>query len=234
MAIKGKQTVFKYKTIKGPLHKLPAIIKLFLLLPLSIFCMSLASRQLAAGILSAVILASFCRFTLREQLTDLKPAAFYAVLMYGLSVFSNLFENWQELLYRFADIALVFIPRYDFLRIVLRLVLVVQLSALFFRSTSSMEIREGLSAIELFVKRLLSRLPLVKNRISHRWSFAEYICLFLGFIPEIFANWSAINMAWKARGGKQGFAKIKTVVFILISLSMEKAAVKAKALTARS
>jgi energy-coupling factor transporter transmembrane protein EcfT len=97
-----------------------------------------------------------------------------------------------------------------------------------------MELREGLTAIEIFLKRIFIRLPFIKNKISYRCYFAEYTCLFLGFIPEIFSNWFIINMAWKARGGKHGFRKIKTVVFVLISLSMEKASVKAKALAARS
>jgi biotin transport system permease protein/energy-coupling factor transport system permease protein len=208
------------------------MLKLFLLLPLSIFCMSLSSFWLSVGILFAAITVFLCRFSLREQLTDLKPAAFYAVMMYGLSVFSNLFENWHDFIPP-AFIASVFIPRPDFLRIALRLVLIVQLSAMLFRSTSSMEIRESLFTIEHLLKRFLSRLPFFGKRISPRHGFAETISLFLCFIPEIFASWSVINMAWKARGGKQGFEKIKTVVFVLLSLCMEKAAVKAKALSAR-
>jgi energy-coupling factor transporter transmembrane protein EcfT len=84
----------------------------------------------------------------------------------------------------------------------------VQISALFFRTTSSLEIRE--------VVRF------------------EIISLFLCFIPEIFKIWTSINLAWRARSGKEGFIKIKTLMFILISLSFEKAAIKAKALEARS
>jgi len=62
----------------------------------------------------------------------------------------------------------------------------------------------------------------------------EIISLFINFIPEIFKIWTSINLAWKSRGGKNGFGKIKTLVFVLISLSFEKAAIKAKALSARS
>jgi energy-coupling factor transporter transmembrane protein EcfT len=72
-----------------------------------------------------------------------------------------------------------------------------------------------------------------KEETQRRNGFSEYIALFLCFIPEIFENWALVNLAWKARGGKKGFAKIKSLVFILISLSMEKAAAKAKALEAR-
>jgi len=197
--------VFKYKTIKGPLHKVPAAIKMLLLLPLSVFCMSLPSLWLGAGIISAVLAAFICGLSLHDQLTDFKPAFYYAILMYALSVFSNLIDNFGLKPDQFLT---ALIPDSEYLRITLRLALVVQISALFFRTTSALEIRE--------VVRL------------------EIISLFLSFIPEIFKIWTSINLAWKARGGKEGFAKIKTLVFILISLSMEKAALKANALESRS
>jgi len=228
----NRNTVFKYKTIKGPLHKLPAMLKLFFLLPLSGFCMSLSQPLLGAGILTAVITASLCGFTLREQLTDLKPAVFYAAIMYGLSVFSNLLENFNFMPIRELAAA-VLIPRSDFIRTALSLALVVQLSALLFRTTSSVEIREGLNAIERFIRKCFTRLPLFGKRISLQTHFAENITLFLSFIPEIFASWSSINLAWRARGGRHGFAWIKTLCFVLISISFEKAALKAKALEVR-
>jgi energy-coupling factor transporter transmembrane protein EcfT len=210
MAMSKTQAVFRYKTIKGPLHKVPSLLKLILFLPLSIFCMSLSIKWLCVGIIVSAITAFFCKFTLREQLTDLLPALFYAVLMYALSVFSNFFELfWKITLNANIIDHLVFIllPRNDFPRIALRLVLIVQFSALLFRTTSALEIRESL-------------------RI-------EPISLFLSFIPGIFETWKTIDLAWKARGGKQGFRKIRTVIFVLITLSLEKAAVKSTALAAR-
>jgi len=198
-------SVFKYKTIKGLLHKVPAIIKLLLLLPLSFFCMSLPSLWLGVGILFCVLIAFICGLSLQDQITDFKPAFFYAVLMYALSVFSNLIDNYRMPI---NQLLTVFIPNLEYLRITLRLVLIVQISALLFRTTSPLEIRE--------VVRL------------------EILSLFLSFIPEIFKIWTSVNMAWKARGGKEGFGKIKTLMFVLISLSFEKAALKANALAARS
>jgi biotin transport system permease protein len=199
-------TVFKYKTIKGPLHKVPAIIKLLLLLPLSFFCMSLPPFWLGTGIIFCVIVSFICGLSLQEQLTDLKPAFYYAILMYILSVFTNLTGNFR--LVHFNESVKALIPHYEYLRITLRLALIVQISSLVFRTTSALEIRE---AVRL-----------------------EIITVFLCFIPEIFKIWASVNFAWKARGGKEGMLKIKTVIFVLISLCFEKAALKAKALEARS
>jgi biotin transport system permease protein/energy-coupling factor transport system permease protein len=202
-----RNTVFKYKIKRGLLHKVPAVIKILLLLPISFFCMSLPPLWLGAGILTAVILSFICGLSLHDQLTDFKPAFYYAVLMYALSVFSSYIDNFKLIPLNKLLFAML-IPRHEYLQITLRLILVVQASALLFRTTSQLEIREVVRS--------------------------EIISLFLCFIPEIFKIWTSINMAWKARGGKENFAKIKTVVFVLISLCFEKAAGKAKALEARS
>jgi len=226
-----KQSVFRYKTIKGPLHKLPAMLKLFILLPLSGFCMSLSPLWLGIGIIALILTAFLCNFTLREQLTDLKPAAIYALLMYALSVFSTLLENWRDA--SFEELYAALIPRKDFLRIALSLAVVMQLSAFLFRTTSSIEIREILFTIERFLRSVFSHLPFFGKNISPHPRFAQNITLFLCFVPEIFQTWSSIDLSWKARGGKQGWTKIKTTVFVLITLSFEKASVKEKAFEAR-
>ena len=220
MAITGMQSVFKYKTVKGPLHKVPALLKLILLLPLSVLYMSLSLHMLITGIIVVFLVSFFLGFTINEQLTDLKPAAIYAGLMYVISVFSNIIVVLTEStltalpqVLSYISFTEVFFPRKEYIQIALRLTLIIQLSAIFFRTTSSLEIRECLF------------------RGSSR--FTENISLFLNFIPEVFSIWTSINLAWKARSGNKGFNRIRTTVFILITLSMEKASGKAKALEAR-
>ena len=240
----SKQNIFKYKNSNGLLNKIPAIIKLFLLLPISIFCMSLPVNGLLIGISTSIIIAFLCKFTIHEQLTDLKPALFYSALMYALSVFSNTFDFFStgyyhtsaphsppSTCYLLPAICYLLTPNSDFLRIALRLILIIQISALFFRSTSAIEIRDSLCLIELFIRKILRKI--FGKRVSYKCIFSQNISLFLSFIPEIFSAWSSINLAWKARGGKNNFSKITTTVFVLISLSFEKAAVKQKALFAR-
>jgi len=214
-----KQVIFKYKTIKGPLHKLPAILKLFFLIFLSILCIRLPYLWLFIGIIITIFLSFFCKISLHEQLTDFKPAFFYAFLLYSLSIFTNIIDNWKILFTVNYSLFFIFLPHQDFIRIALRLILIIQFSALFFRTTSLLEIRESLNFI---VKKLK-----IKSR------FAESLSLFLCFIPEIFQTWSNINLAWKARSGKHGIKKIKTLLFVLIIMSFEKAALKARAIDAR-
>jgi len=213
-----RKTIFNYKTIKGPLHKIPAIIKLILLLPLSILCLYLPSMWILTEIILITITAFFFGITINDQLTDLKPAVFYIMILYLFSVISNTVDyiaflslrSSLDTPYSFSPAVLplsIFIPGTDYIRLSLRLIIIIQISALVFRTTSLLEIRYAL------------RLDL--------------ITLFIGFIPEIFKTWSCINTAWKARSGRSGINKIKTLLFILITISFEKAAVKSKALEAR-
>ena len=216
-----RQSLFKYKTIKGPLHKLPVILKLFILIFLSVFCLFFSAFWLGIAILTAVIISFLCGFSFNEQITDLKPAFLYAVIMYLLSVFSNLTEIISFIYFQPEFL----IPNPDYLIIILRLTFIIQISALLFRTTCFLELKECLNTIERFIKKLF------KN--TNTFYFTDTISLFLIFIPEFFSVWSDVNLAWKARGGKSGIKKIKTLIFVLISISFEKAAIKAKALEAR-
>ncbi|MCL2266938.1 MAG: hypothetical protein FWC17_04135 [Treponema sp.] len=217
----SERTLFKYKTVKGFLHKLPVIIKFLLLIFISFFCFTFSAAWLLISVLLAFLSAFLLKFTAIEQLTDLKPALFFAAFMYLLSLISGITDSFPVIIFQKS----ILIPNPDFVNTALRLVLIIQLSALFFRTTSFIEIKECLNTIEYFLKRVF------KN--SSGFFYTDTISLFLMFIPEFFNVWSAFNLAWKARGGKPGVKKIKTLVFLLITASFEKAAVKAKAIESR-
>jgi len=232
MAITSAKNLFGYKTVRGILHKVPAMLKLFMFLPLCIFCMSFTILQFITGIIAAAIFAFICGLTLSEQLTDLKPALIYGLLLYLLLVFSNLLENIQ--ITDISGLVQIISPRNEYFLFSLRLIIIVQLSAMLFRTTSAFEIRESLGEIEYWIKRVLSHLPLLGKNITPNRKISGVFSLFLSFIPEIFVIWTNINLAWKARGGKNNFRKITTLVFVLITLCMDKASKKTKALEARS
>ena len=259
MAVKNRQPVFAYKTAAGPLHRLPALAKLLALLPLSLLCMRLPLPALGIGIGIAALAGLACKFTLREQLTDLKPVLFYSILMYALSIVSQVGEihlsaPLPELLLA------VFMPKPQFAYLCLRLLLIVQLSALLFRTTTALEIRDSVRGIENAIRSFANFLSQRRIRTSgssdaegmknkglgmseqrqnqrkaagSRFWISDSIALFAAFIPELFCTWTQIDRAWCARGGRNGFRKIKTLVFVLISASFEKAAAKALAMAAR-
>ena len=268
---KNKSTIFAYIAKKGPLHRIPAPIKLLLMILFSLICMSLPIPVLAALIVLTAFIAFACGISPDRQFSDLKPALFYGTLMYILSIFSQLFEirfpvhideslinnpalkgrgmlllPWNcirgliPLLSALKGWVLnpsarikIISPKISFVFLILRFALILQLSALLFRSTTTLEIRDSLNEIETRIRRFLSRLPFLKKHIELKPRLGTGIALFAGFIPEIFQTWERIDRAWLARGGKNNSEKIRTLVFILISLSFEKAAQKAKAIAAR-
>jgi energy-coupling factor transporter transmembrane protein EcfT len=69
-----------------------------------------------------------------------------------------------------------------------------QVSALLFRTTTSIEMKYGIETIERAARSVL--------HVSQEPRFAPSVALFIGFIPEVFELWQKLDMAWRARGGK--------------------------------
>ena len=59
------------------------------------------------------------------------------------------------------------------------------------------------------------------------------IALMLRFLPRFFEVWEALNLAWKSRGGGNGFARFAVLVPLAVEKMMLKAAETAEALEAR-
>jgi biotin transport system permease protein len=92
--------------------------------------------------------------------------------------------------------------------------------ALLFSTTTMTEIKKSLSKVEKVFH--LQRLRLSLG-----------ISLMLGFIPRFFEIWENCNLAWKARGGKNNFRRLKCLLPLVIERMLESAAEIAAALEAR-
>jgi biotin transport system permease protein/energy-coupling factor transport system permease protein len=229
--MKEKNVIFRYRKGNSVLHRLPALLKLFLLLSLGVGVMFLPLYAISAGIVMLMIPAFLCGFTVREQLTDIKPALFYALFLYMISIFTGLFSADFNAA-KSADIAEILYPDYEYGLYILRLLLVMQLSALLFRTTTSIEIKEAVCAAETTIRGTIKKLPFAKN-ISMRAKLGTGAALTINFIPALFELWNSLNRAWKARGGKGGLKKARILLIALIALSFHYALEKARALAAR-
>jgi energy-coupling factor transporter transmembrane protein EcfT len=107
-----------------------------------------------------------------------------------------------------------------------------QLSALLFRTTTSIETKEAISALETGIRAAVKRLPFA-NSISTRPKFGTVIALTINFIPALFEIWDKLNRAYKARGGRRGMKKVRVLLVALFALSFHYAEKKARALAAR-
>ncbi|MDR2509047.1 MAG: hypothetical protein LBC77_00215 [Spirochaetaceae bacterium] len=207
---------FCYRRGHGILYRANAGIKLLLLFVFSIAVTRLpVTITLVCNVLAAVF-ALYSGFTIKEFLIDIKPALYYALFLYAAGALSSLSPR----------------PGVEFFLYASRLFFIIQISALFFRGTTSIEIKDTLCDIELFSRRLIVKLPFAK-RISLRPRHALRIALALSFIPQLFSLWHKLNTAYRARGGKGGIQKIRLLLRALLSLSFHAAAEKARALAAR-
>jgi energy-coupling factor transporter transmembrane protein EcfT len=238
--MKERALVFQYRQGKSILHRIPALPKLVLVLSFAVILMFLPFYALCGGIPAALILAFICGFTPREQLADIKPVLFYTAFLYLINIFSHLSAlsftvpaegNPGPELRR--ALAAIFYPDLEYRLYILRLLLVMQLSALFFRTTTSTEIKGAIRGLETNIRRGIKKLPFTKN-VSPRAKFGLSLALTLSFIPELFGLWERLNRAYKARGGRGGLKKARILLIALFSLSFSYAEKKARALSARN
>ncbi|MDR3302484.1 MAG: hypothetical protein LBT01_08180 [Spirochaetaceae bacterium] len=228
--MKSKNIVFRYKKGKTFIYRVPALVKLVLLFPLAILIMYMDITSILIGIGCMGIITRICGFSFLEQMSNIKPALFYGVFLYGLGLIGK-FIAFIPLI---PPPPSLFIPNDEYILLVCRLLLVMQLSALFFRTTTSIEIKDALFMVEITSRSLLRKMPLALGKnISLRARLAPALALLLSFIPEIFELWNALDTSYTARCGRGGLKKIKIVLFALLTLCFHSAAERAKALEAR-
>lgn len=119
--------------------------------------------------------------------------------------------------------------------------------ALLFAVTTTAELREAVSAAEralfkpaaaLLKNAKSSRLEKL-HRAALRRATALYprtalaLSLMMGFIPRFFAEWEALQSAYRARAGSRGIAEIKSLVPLAAGRMIDRAAETAAALLAR-
>jgi len=216
----GRRTVsFRYKTGSGFLYRLPPAVKILLILPLSVSGLLFPPEVSLAFIAAAALAAFLHKFSVKEQLADIKPALYYFVFLYVL---------------QFLTVRRSFIPPKTLADDILRLLLVMQISGLLFRTTSPAALKDGMELIERKIRAALRRLPFLRTGIiKEKPRFAVIFALFLSFIPVIFEAWNSIELAWTSRGGRNNIKKIKTLLPVLFYLSFNEAREKTRALAAR-
>lgn len=242
--------IFGYKKRRGLLYRVSPVIKILCLLPLSILAMLLSLNITCAAIIMLFIFSIVSGFSVKEILTNIKPALYYFVFLYfisivsGSSVYLTNQSTSRSIAIDTSDIYKIFYPNVQYVIYSARLVLVMQLSALLFCTTTSIEIKDAIGVIETVIRLALRKLPFARGLKSEA-RISVSIALAISFIPEIMQSYYALNKALTARGYKKcckncyrthrktRFEKMRLLLFALLSLSLHKAAKKAKALSAR-
>jgi energy-coupling factor transporter transmembrane protein EcfT len=235
---RDRETIFRYKKGRSICHRLPVPIKFALMLCAAFTVMALPLYAVCALIALMAVFASVCGFTPKELAADMKPAFYYAAFLFMLIIAANLsalFASDAAPPRDLADIARIAVPApgSGYALYAARLAFVMQLSALFFRTTTSIEIKKTLCAVEIRVRSSLRKCPLAKN-LSPDARWGKGAALMLSFIPDLFETGEKLNRAYQARGGgRSGLRKYRILLIALIALSFHHASQKAVALEAR-
>jgi biotin transport system permease protein/energy-coupling factor transport system permease protein len=113
----------------------------------------------------------------------------------------------------------------DSIFMLVKLFCLLQAASILYRTSTSLEIREGCEKIEIIICKIL-HLP-CKKTVSNA------ISLFINFIPMVFSVWNQSKKAWYARHGKKGIKMYLTLLPVLFSVGMKKAYNTAKAIQVR-
>lgn len=226
-------SAFSYKQGFSFLHRCPAWIKI-LLIPVVSIPVFYLPPAFALGLLTLQTLVSFIlRFTIREQLTDLKAIIYYAVFL----VFAKLTGNFAAIdSFEFKELhnyLIIFLKdEKETWLLLMKLFCVMQSASVVLKTSTSLQIREGLEKIEITVRNAL-HLKAKKTEACYA-PLAQTISVFICFIPQVSKNWQQAARAWKARGGKKSIRMLLVLLPVFFSVGMKQAYNSARALSVRN
>jgi len=211
MAVKQPQiqhSLFSYKKGNSFLHKMNPGVKIIIIPVINILICILPPQFALCLIALQTITAFFLRFTLKEQLCDLKPAIYYAFILFFTQLISAaLSKTLPEFSWQAQKTTVLML---------LKLFAIMQLTSIVFKTSTSLELRNGIAFI-----------------FGRKSAFTNTIFLFLNFIPLISKIWEQTKKAWLIRGGKQNIKMYKALIPVLFSVGMKKAWNTARALEIR-
>ena len=233
------ETSFSYKQGSSFLHRCPAWVKI-LILPLISLSIFYLPPYFALALIALQTLVSFIlHFTVREQTRDLKAVFYYAVFLILVKIIGSLAASFSAGtlssfdLSAFPQTLLSFlISEKETWLLLLKLFCIIQTASLIFKTSTSLQIREGLEVMELEVRRRLHLKPLVDGRPNA--PVAQAVSLFICFIPQVSKNWQQATRAWKARGGKNSLRMFIVLLPVFFSVGMKQAYNSARAISART
>lgn len=205
-------SLFSYTASDSIIHRTPAGLKILLLFCVPVTVLLCPIEVCLVLIAVFPILALVGKIRLLDFLRDLRPIVIYCLMIVSIDVLSYLFFHRNNE-----------IVTQRSLYTILRLLCAIETTSVFFRTTSTYEIGSSLQTVERVLTFGKSRLVL-----------SGIFSLFLGFLPQIFATWSSLDLAYRARGGKKGISKVLTLFPLLITMSMKKATTTYLALLNRS
>lgn len=225
-------TTFSY--IKGDslIHKCPAWVKILIIPVINILFFNLPVQFCLCLILFQFVISFLLKFTFHQQIADLKPVLYYGFLLIFTNALIYLFTNGiaslQNDLLSYVNNPLSLLldlkTNETFLMLV-KLFCILQSTSIFFKTSTSLQIRESLETIELCVRKII--------HLKKECTISNAVSLFINFIPMVWAVWFELKRAWFARKGKNGIKMYLKLMPVLFSVGMKKAWNTARAVQIR-
>lgn len=215
-----KYSAFSYKAGNSFLHRCPAWAKLLFIPVINILFLCLPIQFAAGFILFQFVIACVLKFSLREQFADLKPVLYYGIFVLLMDLLTALGSgnfNFKEIYSWEKQRETIFL--------LIKIFCVLQSAGLVFKTSTSLELREGIAVIESSIRKIL--------HLKKKNAFTDAISLFLNFIPLVSKIWEQSKKAWFARGGKKGIGMYLKLLPVLFFVGMKKAYNSARALSIR-
>ena len=214
-----KNTAFSYKPGSSFMHRCPAWIKILFIPIVSIAAFKLPFYFAAGLCLLQIVIAFILRFTIQEQLQDLKAVLYYALFLIFAKLIGSLASGQLDLS------AFIRNEKESWL-LLLKLLCVMQSASILFKTSTSLQIREGLEDMELAVRKIF--------HAKGETPLAQAVSLFICFIPQVSKNWQQAERAWKARGGRKSLRMFFVLLPVFFSVGMKQAYNTARAISART
>lgn len=209
----AKYSLFSYKKGSSFLHRCPAWAKILFIPVINILFLCLPPVFSIGLIIVQFILACSLRFTLKEQYADLRPVFYYAALLAIMQLLLWLFSGME---YTFTETFSWENQRAN-VYLLLKIFAVMQSASLMFKTSTSLELREGISKL-----------------FGQKSTFTNALFMFLNFIPMVSKIWEQSKKAWFARGGKHNLKMYFALLPVLFSVGLKKAYNAARAVSIRS
>lgn len=197
-----------YKSGSSFLHKCPSWIKILSVPAVNILLFSLHPYFALFMIVVQTIAALRLRFTFSEIFTDLKPVVWYAALLFFIRFISALSQNNLMLFFERESLK-------ETLFMLIKLFCMMQMASLVFKTSTSLQLREGLEIIERAVRRFF--------HMKNAKTVSDTVSVFFIFIPLISQMWNQIEKSWKVRFGKKGLKMYFVLLPVFFSVSLKKA-----------
>ncbi|MBQ2529930.1 MAG: energy-coupling factor transporter transmembrane protein EcfT [Treponema sp.] len=210
---------FHYKSGKTFLHQMTPWLKLIMMLTLAIaafYCPTIPCIMVFSLLIAFSVF--FLKFSVLDIVSDLKPAFVYFLLLYLASTLTKLVSIGDLSKFR----PEILMPDESNVQTIFRFLLSLEFTSIFFRTTTSVQLNMGFRQIESAVTRGKST------------AISDLLSLTLNFIPRLSDFWQRLDRAWKARGGKNGLKKIRTLTPLLFKTGMQEAYGKSLAIRNRT